>query len=272
LADGKLLTTAFFEPSTRTRCSFEAAMQRMGGTVLSLSDMKRSSVSKGETLEDTMKCLGQYSDVLVVRHPEKGTPDRVMRAVPDLPVLNAGDGSGEHPTQALLDVFTIWKARGQSLDHITITFVGDLRFGRTVHSLVPALSLFEGLSIHFVAPPTLRIPSHIEDDLRDKGVAFKVLETLSDAVLAATDVLYVTRIQKERFESLESYQAVRGCFVVDAEVLSKCRSDLIVLHPLPRVDEIAVEVDDDPRALYFQQMQNGMFLRMALLALVLGVY
>lgn len=186
--------------------------------------------------------------------------------------MHSGDGSGEHPTQALLDLFTIWKEREHSLDGLTITFVGDLRYGRTVHSLVPALTLFEGLYIQFVAPTALRIPSHIEDELRDKGIAFKVLENLSDDVLAATDVLYVTRIQKERFESLESYQKVKGCFVIDAEVMSKCRSDMIVMHPLPRVDEIAVEVDDDPRALYFQQMENGMYLRMALLALVLGVY
>ncbi len=158
------------------------------------------------------------------------------------------------------------------MDNLTITFVGDLKYGRTVHSLIPALALFKGLTIHFVAPKSLQIPSHILKELSHQNVATKVVENLTDDVLAATDVLYVTRIQKERFESVEAYQKVKGCFVIDAEIMSKCRADMIVMHPLPRVDEIAIEVDDDPRALYFQQMENGMYLRMALLALVLGVY
>lgn len=271
LANGKLLTTIFYEPSTRTSCSFQAAMLRLGGKVLNISNIKSSSVSKGETLEDTMKCLECYSDVLVIRHPEKGTPDRVINACPNTPILNAGDGSGEHPTQALLDLFTIYKEKNNEINGLNITFVGDLKYGRTVHSLVPALSLFNNITINFVAPKSLQVPEYVLNKIKDK-VKIKISENLSKDILSITDVMYVTRIQKERFESLEEYNKVKGCFIINNNILKNCKQDMIIMHPLPRVDEINVEVDNDKRAVYFKQMKNGMYVRMALLALVLGAY
>jgi len=275
LAKGKLLSTIFYEPSTRTCTSFQAAMLRLGGKVVNISDVgNSSSVSKGESLEDTMRCLASYSDVLVVRHSEKGAPDRVMKACPNVPVLNAGDGSGEHPTQALLDLFTIYKEKGQKLSGLSITFVGDLKYGRTVHSLVPGLALFDDIKLNFVAPPSLQIPDEIVRAVKDRNanITIETFDSLSTPILNATDVMYVTRIQKERFESMDAYRRVKDCFVINNEVLTHCKSDMIIMHPLPRVNEIAVEVDSDERAKYFQQMKYGMYVRMALLALVMGVY
>eukprot|EP01083_Nonionella_stella_P060001 156934_1 len=274
IANGKLLTTIFYEPSTRTSTSFQAAMLRLGGKVIAISEsaIQSSSVSKGETFEDTIKCLGCYSDVLVIRHPEKGTPDRVMNALPEIPILNAGDGSGEHPTQALLDLFTIYKEKNHDITGLTITFVGDLKYGRTVHSLVPALSLFDIERINFVSPKQLQIEPYIMDKVKGSNINIKESDKLSQHILQSTDVLYVTRIQKERFESLDEYDKVKGCYVIDNEVLKQCKEDMIVMHPLPRDGEIAVEVDNDKRAVYFKQMKYGMYVRMALLALVLGLH
>jgi len=202
LANGKLLTTIFYEPSTRTLSSFQAAMKRLGGKVLNISSIKSSSVSKGETLEDTMKCLECYSDVLVIRHPEKGTPDRVINACPNIPILNAGDGSGEHPTQALLDLFTIYKEKNNNINNLTITFIGDLRYGRTVHSLVPALSLFNNINIQFIAPKSLQIPEYVLNEnnhiFKTNNISIKQSENLSKDILSITDVMYVTRIQKRK--------------------------------------------------------------------------
>ena len=275
VAHGKLLITMFYEPSTRTSTSFRAAMLRLGGKIINISDIKSSSVSKGETLEDTMKCLQCYSDALVIRHPQKGTPDRIINALSatenPIPILNAGDGSGEHPTQALLDLFTIYKEKKHKINGLTITFVGDLKYGRTVHSLVPALLLFANVKFNFVSPKELQIPSYIKQKF-GTNVCVNESMDLSDAILGETDVMYVTRIQKERFKSLEDYQKVKGCFVIDCDVLKRCKAEMIIMHPLPRVDEIAVEVDKDDRAVYFKQMEYGMYVRMALLALVLGVY
>eukprot|EP01084_Bolivina_argentea_P117581 208790_1 len=269
-ANGKLLTTIFYEPSTRTATSFQAAMLRLGGKVIHISDIKSSSVSKGETLEDTMKSLGCYSDVLVIRHQETGTPDRVINACPTIPILNAGDGSGEHPTQALLDLFTIYKEKNHNIDGLTVTFVGDLRYGRTVHSLVPALSLFKDVRINLVSPKQLQVPEYILNKVQNINVTAS--EKLSLDILQSTDVLYVTRIQKERFDSMDEYNKMKGCYVINKDILNQCKEDMIVMHPLPRVDEIDVEVDMDKRAVYFKQMKYGMYVRMALLALVLGVH
>jgi len=288
LARHRVLTTLFYEPSTRTRCSFQAAMQRLGGSVLTISDIASSSVSKGESFSDTMRCLASYSDAIVLRHPEKGSADAAIAALsptnsssdpnPQCPILNAGDGAGEHPTQALLDLFTIFKHRGyrrDGFDGLTVTFVGDLKFGRTAHSLVPALAMFPRVRINLVAPRSLQMPQEVIHRARrsggDRGIGVHEYVELGDEVLRRTDVLYVTRIQKERFASSGEYQAVKGCFVVDREVMRVCKRRMCVLHPLPRVDEISTEVDRDPRAKYFEQMENGMYVRMALLALVLGL-
>ena len=264
---GRVAALVFFEPSTRTRCSFEAAMYRLGGKVLAI-DAKTSSNKKGETLEDTLRCLECYCDVMVMRHPEIGSSKRGA-AVLKRPLLNAGDGAGEHPTQSLLDVYTMLRERSsQSLEGAVVTIVGDLKYGRTVHSLVHVLRLYGVAKLNFVAPQGLEMPSKVVDTL---PMPFSSHETLSDDVLAETDVMYVTRIQKERFEDPSLYEKVAGSFVIDNATMTKCKSTCVVMHPLPRVGEIKEEVDADPRAAYFRQMKNGMFVRMALLALALGV-
>ena len=264
---GRVAALVFFEPSTRTRCSFEAAMYRLGGKVLQI-DAKTSSNKKGETLEDTLRCLECYCDVMVMRHPEIGSSKRGA-AVLQRPLLNAGDGAGEHPTQSLLDVYTMLREReSRSLDGTTITLVGDLKYGRTVHSLVHVLKLYGVKKVNFVAPQGLEMPQSIIDELTTMQTACH--PELSDAVLAETDVMYVTRIQKERFVDPSLYEKVSGAYVIDCKMMEKCKSTCVVMHPLPRVGEIKEEVDTDPRAAYFRQMKNGMYVRMALLALVLG--
>ncbi len=266
LLKGKVLTNLFYEPSTRTSSSFVAAIERLGGSVIQINNVTYSSVSKGESLPDTIKTLESYSDAIVIRHPEKGSAAEAAAAAAK-PVINAGDGPGEHPTQALLDAFTILEEMG-TLDGLTVTMLGDLKYGRTVHSLAKLLTLFD-VKINYVSPEILKMPAELVAEVGAAGIT--QLETPDlDAVLPNTDILYVTRIQKERFENVDEYDQVKDSYVITAETMTRAKEQMAVLHPLPRVGEIAREVDDDPRAAYFRQMEYGMYVRMALLALVLG--
>ncbi len=266
LLKGKILATLFFEPSTRTRLSFETAMLRLGGGVIAMGSVESSSVAKGETLPDTIRTVSQYADLIVIRHPQIGSA-KVAADVSSVPVINAGDGAGQHPTQALLDIYTIYKELG-SLKNLTISLVGDLKYGRTVHALVELLSLF-GTRLYFVTPESLRMPEEITLHLREKGI--EVLET-NDMIKSAkeSDLIYMTRIQKERFGNLMEYEQVKGSYVIDKKFLENLKKKVIILHPLPRVDEISSEVDDYPGSAYFRQVQNGIFVRMALLSMVFG--
>ena len=266
LMEGKILATLFYEPSTRTRLSFEAAMQRLGGGVISMGSVESSSVAKGETLTDTVRTVSQYADVIVIRHPRTGSAREAADAVP-IPVINAGDGTGQHPTQALLDIYTIQKELG-SLKNLTISMVGDLKNGRTVHALAELLSLFK-TRLYFVSPETLRMPEEIISGLKEKGV--EIVET-GDMLEAAnmSNVIYMTRIQKERFGDLSEYEKLKGSYIINEEFLRKLKKKITILHPLPRVDEISPEVDTYPGAAYFRQMRNGVFVRMALLAMIFG--
>ncbi len=267
LLKGKILANLFYEPSTRTSSSFMAAMQRLGGAVIPISEVKYSSVAKGESLPDTVRTLGCYADVIVIRHPEVGSAALAAQYA-GKPVINAGDGVGEHPTQALLDVFTIREELGR-LDHLTVTMLGDLKYGRTVHSLSRLLTRFEGVKLHYVSPEILRMPKDVMDEVAGKGIAQSEHTTL-DGVLPETDVLYVTRVQRERFEDPLAYERVKDAFVVTPAVMKTAKAKMIVMHPLPRVTEISMEFDADPRAAYFRQMEYGLYVRMALLAMVLG--
>ncbi|WP_457554783.1 aspartate carbamoyltransferase [Candidatus Pyrohabitans sp.] len=264
LLEGRILACLFFEPSTRTRLSFETAMKRLGGRVIGFSKAGVASVAKGENLTDTIKTVANYADVIVMRHPREGAA-RLAAEVSDVPVINAGDGSNQHPTQTLLDLYTIKKEKGR-LD-VTTAIVGDLKYGRTVHSLAHALAMF-GAGLILVSPPGLEMPPEVLSDLRELG-AEVTRSSLEEAVREA-EVLYVTRIQKERFPDPEEYEKVKGAYKITPETLTKARDDLIVMHPLPRVDEISPEVDLTRHARYFQQVRNGIPVRMALLALVLG--
>ena len=266
LLKGKILATLFFEPSTRTRLSFETAMQRLGGGVVSLGSVESSSVAKGETLTDTVRTVSQYADVIVIRHPRTGSAKEAADAVP-IPIINAGDGTGQHPTQALLDIYTIKKELG-SLKDLNISMVGDLKNGRTVHTLVELLSLYQA-RFYFVSPDLLRMPEEITSNLRGKGM--EVIETGDMAEAArASDLIYMTRVQKERFEDLSEYERVKGSYIINKAFLDRLKKRVIILHPLPRVDEISTDVDEYPGAAYFRQMRNGVFIRMALLAMILG--
>lgn len=267
LLKGKILGSLFYEPSTRTSCSFQAAMQRLGGTVLSITDIKMSSISKGETLRDTIRTLESYTDLIVIRHPAVGAAQEAASASKH-PVMNAGDGVGEHPTQAMLDVFTIREELG-TVQGIVITFLGDLKNGRTVHSLARLLVHYS-VKINYVSPESLRMPTETLAELAGLGIHQMEHHELTDNVLRETDVLYVTRMQKERFASKEEYERVQGTYCVTPKTLTRAKEDMIVMHPLPRVGEISEEVDADPRAVYFRQMEHGMYVRMALLALLLG--
>ena len=265
---GRIMATLFYEPSTRTRFSFESAMHRLGGSVVSTENAAEfSSVAKGETLEDTVRILNGYSDVLVLRHYEVGSAKRAA-SVSRIPVINAGDGAGQHPTQALLDLYTIHKEIG-SIDGLRIAMVGDLAQGRTVRSLAYLLSKFQDIRIYFVAPPLLKMKEDILVHLREKGVWYTE-ETDLDKVLPEVNVVYQTRIQKERFgDRIGDYEQCRGVYLISAESLRLMKADAIVMHPLPRLEEITMEVDRDPRAAYFRQAQNGLYVRMALLTMVL---
>jgi aspartate carbamoyltransferase catalytic subunit len=263
---GKILATLFFEPSTRTRLSFETAMQRLGGGVISMASAESSSAAKGETVADTAKTVSQYADVIVIRHPRIGSAKEAADAA-TIPVINAGDGAGQHPTQALLDLYTIRKELG-SFKNLVVSMVGDLKYGRTVHALVELLSLFQ-VRLFFVSPNPLRMPEEITLQLRGKGIEVTETEDLMEAA-SKSDLVYVTRIQKERFENLSDYERVKGRFIIDGEFLKQLKKKIIILHPLPRVNEISVEVDTYPGAAYFRQVRNGIFIRMALLAMIFG--
>ena len=266
LLKGKILTNLFYEPSTRTSASFTAAMERLGGSVIPINEVKYSSVAKGESLPDTIRSLECYSDVIVLRHPEVGA-SKLAAQYARKPIINAGDGIGEHPTQALLDLFTIIAERGK-VDGITVTMLGDLKNGRTVHSLSRLLSLYD-IKLNFVSPEILKLPSEIITELEDHGIPYQE-HTLLDKVIPETDVLYVTRVQKERFEDPDQYEKVKGTYIISQQTLAEAKDDMVLMHPLPRVGEISMDLDDDPRAAYFRQMEYGMYVRMALLAMVLG--
>lgn len=265
ILDGKIMATFFYEPSTRTRLSFESSMNRLGGSVISVSEAKSSSVAKGETLADTIRMAEAYSDIIVMRHPMEGAA-RLAARFSSKPVVNAGDGSGQHPTQTIIDLYTIRKELG-GIDGKEITMVGDLRYGRTVHSLLLALSEFD-VRINLVSPDILKIPDYILSRL-PKGFQVKVTNDL-DEVLADTDVLYVTRIQKERFTDQNEYLSVIGSYSIDMATVDKMKEKSIIMHPLPRIDEIAPEVDTSPKAAYFKQASNGVPVRMALVSMILG--
>jgi aspartate carbamoyltransferase len=268
LLKGKILANLFYEPSTRTSSSFTAAMERLGGSVIPINEVRYSSVSKGESLPDTVRTLECYADVIVLRHPEVGAAAMAAKAARK-PVINAGDGVGEHPTQALLDTFTIFEELGVGVvDGLTVTMLGDLKYGRTVHSLARLLSLYK-VKLNYVSPDILRMPQEVMDEVAEKGIPQNEYTSL-DAVLPDTDVLYVTRVQKERFSDEAVYESVKGAFVINPAIMQAAKKEMIVMHPLPRVGEIAYEFDDDPRAAYFRQMEYGLYVRMALLAMVLG--
>jgi len=267
LLKGKILANLFYEPSTRTSSSFTAAMERLGGSVIPINEVKYSSVSKGESLPDTVRTLECYADVIVLRHPETGSAAIAAKAAKK-PVINAGDGVGEHPTQALLDTFTIMEELGR-LDHLTVTMLGDLKYGRTVHSLARLLSQFSNIKLNYVSPDILKMPKEVMDEVAEKKVPQAEFSSL-EKVLPDTDVLYVTRVQKERFEDPADYEKVKGVYVIDPVTMKAAKKEMAVMHPLPRVGEISVDFDDDPRAAYFRQMEYGLYVRMALLAMVLG--
>jgi aspartate carbamoyltransferase len=266
LLKGKILAKLFYEPSTRTSSSFTSAMERLGGSVIPINEVRYSSVAKGESLPDTIRTLEAYSDVIVLRHPETGSAALAAKYARK-PIINAGDGIGEHPTQALLDLFTIREELGR-IDGLTVTMLGDLRYGRTVHSLARLLSLYQ-IRLNYVSPPILRMPPALLEELNQRGVPQKEYAEL-DGALTEADVLYVTRVQKERFEDQSTYESVKDAYVITPETLTRAKERMIVMHPLPRVGEIAMEVDDDPRAAYFRQMEYGLYIRMTLLAMVLG--
>ncbi len=268
LLKGKIISTLFFEPSTRTRLSFQSAAQRLGAQVLGFDSPDGSSVKKGETLSDTIKMAESYSDLIVVRHPLDGSA-RVAAEASKVPVLNAGDGVNQHPSQTLLDLYTILKEK-KTLNNLKIAFVGDLKYGRTVHSLVKAISHFNP-KIYFIAPEILRIPESILDDLTELGIEYEILEDFREC-LADIDVFYMTRVQRERFPDEEEYEKVKGIYIISKEnIIGKCKDDMIILHPLPRVDEINTDLDDTKHALYFKQAKNGVPVRQAMMLIALGI-
>ena len=265
----KKLATLFYEPSTRTRLSFEAAMMNLGGNVLGFSSADSSSATKGETVADTIRMVACYADICAMRHPKEGAP-LVASLHSPIPVINAGDGGHQHPTQTLTDLLTIRSLKGR-LDNLTIGLCGDLKFGRTVHSLISALVRYTGIRFVLISPEELRIPSYIRDDvLRENNIEFEEVERLEDA-LPKLDVLYMTRVQKERFFNEEDYVRMKDFYILDKKKMELAPQDMIVMHPLPRVNEIAVEVDDDPRAAYFKQAQYAVYARMALILTLLEV-
>ena len=267
ICDGKKLATLFFEPSTRTRLSFEAAMMELGGNVLGFSEAASSSASKGETVEDTVRMVSCYADIIAMRHPLEGAP-RVASFKSGVPIINAGDGGHSHPTQTMTDLLTIFREKGR-LNNMTVGLCGDLKFGRTVHSLIKAMSRYNNVKFILIAPKELAIPDYIKTDILDKsGCEYKEVETMEEA-MPELDVLYMTRVQRERFFSEDEYLKVKDAFILDLSKLETAKNDLTIMHPLPRVNEIATEVDDDPRAKYFVQALNGKYVRMALIQTLL---
>lgn len=266
---GKKLATLFFEPSTRTRLSFEAAMYELGGNVLSVSSAASSSAAKGESIADTAKTVSCYADIIAMRHPKEGAP-LVASMNSSIPVINAGDGGHNHPTQTLADLLTIWREKGR-FDNLTVGFCGDLKFGRTVHSLISALSRYSGIKIVLISPEELKLPSYIKKDvLAANGIEYKQTTDLIE-VMPELDILYMTRVQRERFFNEEDYLRLKDSYILTADKLKGAKNDLSILHPLPRVNEIAVEIDADPRACYFKQVLNGKYMRMALILKLLEV-
>lgn len=267
--DGKKLATCFYEPSTRTRLSFEAAMLNLGGSVLGFHSADSSSASKGESVSDTIRVISCYADICAMRHPKEGAP-LVASEKSRIPVINAGDGGHQHPTQTLADLLTIRSIKGR-LNNITIGFCGDLKFGRTVHSLINALIRYDNVRIVLISPEELKVPDYVRDDvLRANNIEFKEVEKLEDA-MGELDVLYMTRVQKERFFNEEDYVRLKDFYILTKEKMELAKDDMIVLHPLPRVNEISVDVDDDPRACYFRQAQYAVHVRMALILTLLGL-
>ena len=267
--DGKKLATLFYEPSTRTRLSFEAAMMNLGGNIFGFSSAASSSAAKGESVSDTIRMISCYADICAMRHPKEGAP-MVASAVSSIPVINAGDGGHQHPTQTLTDLLTIRSLKGR-LDHLVIGLCGDLKFGRTVHSLVRALARYEHITFVFISPGELKVPGYIKEDvLEAQNIPYKEVERLED-VMPELDILYMTRVQRERFFNEEDYIRLKDFYILNNKKMNLAKEDMIVMHPLPRVNEISVEVDRDPRAAYFRQVQYGVYVRMALILTLLEV-
>ena len=264
--DGKKLATCFYEPSTRTRLSFESAMINLGGQVIGFSDAGSSSASKGESVSDTIRVISCFADICAMRHPKEGAP-MVAAAHSRIPVINAGDGGHQHPTQTLTDLLTIRSLKGR-LDHFTIGLCGDLKFGRTVHSLIRALVRYEDIHFVFISPEELRVPDYITDMLKEMGISYEENTSLEETI-ADLDLLYMTRVQKERFFNEEDYVRLKDFYILNKQKMELAKPDMLVLHPLPRVNEISVEVDDDPRAVFFKQVQYGVYVRMALILTLL---
>ena len=264
---GKKLATLFFEPSTRTRLSFEAAMYELGGNVLGFSEASSSSTAKGESVSDTVRTVGCYADVIAMRHPKEGAP-MAGSLKSYVPIINAGDGGHNHPTQTLTDLMTIRRQKGR-LGNMVVGLCGDLKFGRTVHSLIGAMSRYEGVEFVLISPPELKVPAYITEELKRKGIPFREVETMEE-VMPELDILYMTRVQKERFFNEADYIRLKDTYILDPEKLRTAKADMSILHPLPRVNEISTKVDDDPRAVYFKQVRNGRFVRMALIHTLLN--
>ena len=265
---GKKLATLFFEPSTRTRLSFEAAMYELGGNVIGFSEANSSSAAKGESVADTAKTISCYADIIAMRHPKEGAP-MVAAMNATIPVINAGDGGHNHPTQTLADLLTIKLEKGR-FDHLVVGICGDLKFGRTTHSLIDAMSRYEGVRFVLISPEELKVPDYVRDALVEKGIPFEETTDL-DGAMPALDILYMTRVQRERFFNEEDYLRLKDSYILTVDKLDNAKQNLSVLHPLPRVNEISVAIDDDPRACYFKQVLNGKYMRMALILKLLGV-
>ena len=269
VCDGKKIATMFYEPSTRTRLSFEAAMLNLGGSVLGFASADSSSAAKGESVSDTIRVISCFADICAMRHPKEGAP-MVASTKSSIPVINAGDGGHQHPTQTLTDLMTIRSLKGR-IDNLTVGLCGDLKFGRTVHSLINALVRYTGIRFVLISPPELRVPEYIREDvLESNHIEYREVKNLDDA-MPDLDILYMTRVQKERFFNEEDYSRMKDCYILDKKKMALAKEDMFVLHPLPRVNEIAVEVDEDPRAAYFKQVQYGVYVRMALIMTLLEV-
>ncbi len=266
--DGKILATCFYEPSTRTRLSFESAMLSLGGQVLGFSSAASSSASKGESVSDTIRTVSCFADICAMRHPKEGAP-MVAAAKSKIPVINAGDGGHQHPTQTLTDLLTIRSLKGR-LENFTIGFCGDLKFGRTVHSLIHALVRYDNIRFVFISPDELKVPDYIIDELKEKNIPYEEVISLEEHI-GELDLLYMTRVQRERFFNEEDYVRLKDFYILDKAKMNKAKDDMLVLHPLPRVNEISVEIDDDPRAVYFDQVQYGKYVRMALILTLLEI-
>lgn len=268
LLKDKVVASLFYEPSTRTRLSFETAINRLAGRIIGFTDSSSSSVTKGETLHDTIKMVANYADLIVMRHPIEGSA-RYASEVSNIPVINAGDGANQHPTQTLLDLYSIYKTQGR-LDNLNIFMVGDLKYGRTVHSLLQALSLFDNIKFNFIAPKKLAMPIEYKNYLSDKGIKFYE-HTEFNEIISEADIIYMTRVQKERFNDPMDYEKVKNIYILKNKMLNNTKENLRILHPLPRVNEISTDVDSNPKAYYFQQAENGVYARMAIIAYLLGL-